>query len=216
MDPCGWPGVSQPCQPTILKPQSHPPSLDLARGSSASNRQSARPLRTRPYKRVTLIMVGFFTTEATIKIKHFRREELIAMEKHMFLATVADRQTAASRGEGKKDCKHSPAFGWVLIGWALGRSLSLLTFQDIFKARRSQPPPPFFRLFLEHFLCIFLGDSPRKIHRNFSQGELTLTNKQNLVNDLGERGGKSVFIQCGCWEELCSPYTGAKPQPNTG
>ena len=24
------------------------------------------------------------------------------------------------------------------------------------------------------------------------------------------------FIQCGCWEELCSPYAGAKPQPNTG
>ena len=27
-------------------------------------------------------MVGFFTTEATIKIKHFRREELILMKKH--------------------------------------------------------------------------------------------------------------------------------------
>ena len=28
--------------------------------------------------------------------------------------------------------------------------------------------------------------------------------------------GKSIFIQGGCWEELCSPYAGAKPQPNTG
>ena len=26
----------------------------------------------------------------------------------------------------------------------------------------------------------------------------------------------SVIIQCGCWEELCSPYTRAKLQPNTG
>ena len=57
-------------------------------------------------------MVGFFTTEATINIKHFRREELILMEKHMFLAAVADGQTAASRGEGKKNCKHSP---WVRL-----------------------------------------------------------------------------------------------------
>ena len=23
-------------------------------------------------------------------------------------------------------------------------------------------------------------------------------------------------IQCGCWEELCSPYAGDKPQLNTG
>ena len=28
------------------------------------------------------------------------------------------------------------------------------------------------------------------------------------------RIGKPIFIQCGCWEELCSPFTGAKPQPN--
>ena len=49
---------------------------------SLSNRQRAHPLRAHPYKRVTLIMVGVFTTEATIKSKHFRREELILMEKH--------------------------------------------------------------------------------------------------------------------------------------
>ena len=27
--------------------------------------------------------------------------------------------------------------------------------------------------------------------------------------------GKSMFIQYGCWEDLRSPYTGAKPQPIT-
>ena len=41
-----------------------------------------------------------FTPEATIKSKHFRREELILMEKHMFLATVADGQTPASWVDG--------------------------------------------------------------------------------------------------------------------
>ena len=39
-----------------------------------------KQLRTRPHK--TLIMLGLFTTEATIKIKHLRREELTLMEKH--------------------------------------------------------------------------------------------------------------------------------------
>ena len=42
----------------------------------------------------------------------------------MSLATIADGQTAASWGEGKKNCniQPDPAGGWVLIGWALGRS----------------------------------------------------------------------------------------------
>ena len=40
-----------------------------------SNSQRVRSQRARPQKRVTLIMVAFFTTEATIKIKHFRRED---------------------------------------------------------------------------------------------------------------------------------------------
>ena len=36
-------------------------------------------------QQVTLIMVGFFMTEATIKSKHFRREELHQMEDtHVF------------------------------------------------------------------------------------------------------------------------------------
>ena len=26
-------------------------------------------------------------------------------------------------------------------------------------------------------------------------------------------GGKSIFIQCGCWEELCSPYAVPNPSP---
>ena len=49
-----------------------------------------------------------FTTEATIKSKHFTRKELILREEHICSARVADGQTAASWGEGKKDCKHSP------------------------------------------------------------------------------------------------------------
>ena len=75
-------------------------------------------------------MLGFFTTEATIKIKHFRREELILMEEHMLLATVADGQTATS-------CSPESAFGWVLIGWALGRSLNHVGPQQ-----RSSPKTP--------------------------------------------------------------------------
>ena len=51
--------------------------------------------------------MGLFTTEATIKNKHFRRDELIVTEKLMFLAMVTDGQTAASWGEGKKNCQHS-------------------------------------------------------------------------------------------------------------
>ena len=28
--------------------------------------------------------------------------------------------------------------------------------------------------------------------------------------------GRPTSIQCGCWEELCSPYKAARPQPSTG
>ena len=93
--------------------------------SGLTNRQRARPLRTRPHKRVTLIMVGLFTTEATIKSKHYRREEFILMEKHMFLKTVTNNHTTAPWGDGKKTANTQPesAFGWVLIGWALGHLL---------------------------------------------------------------------------------------------
>ena len=54
-----------------------------------------------------------FSTEETIKIKHFGREELI--------------QTAASWGEkGRKTAKTQPesSFRCILIGWILGRSLT--------------------------------------------------------------------------------------------
>ena len=61
-----------------------------------SNCQRARSLRTRPYKKVTLIMVGLFTTEATTKIKHLGDELLLMKKTLMFLAMVADYQTAVS------------------------------------------------------------------------------------------------------------------------
>ena len=51
---------------------------------------------------------------------------LLETHTHMFLATVADGQTAASWGGGEKNCKTThpdSAFGWVLIGWALGWAL---------------------------------------------------------------------------------------------
>ena len=48
------------------------------------------------------------------------------MEKHMFLATVADGQQLLHGAKGRETANTHPesAFGWVLIGWALGRSLS--------------------------------------------------------------------------------------------
>ena len=43
----------------------------------------------------------------------------------MFLATIADGQTTASRGKGKS-CKtqREPALRWVLIGWGLAIGLA--------------------------------------------------------------------------------------------
>ena len=48
-----------------------------------SNDRRAPSLRVRPQKRVTMKMVGLFTTEATIRIKDFWKEELIQW-KHIF------------------------------------------------------------------------------------------------------------------------------------
>ena len=53
-------------------------------------------------------------------------EELIRIEETHVLATTADGKAAALWGEGKRNCKNS-AFGWVLIGWVLGRSLNFAT-----------------------------------------------------------------------------------------
>ena len=43
----------------------------------------------------------------------------------MFLATIADGKQLLRWEKGRKTAKTHPesAFGWVLIGWALGRSL---------------------------------------------------------------------------------------------
>ena len=46
--------------------------------SFLSNGRRARSLRTRPQQRVTMKMVGCSTTEATIKIKHFRSKYIHA------------------------------------------------------------------------------------------------------------------------------------------
>ena len=47
------------------------------------------------------------------------------MEEALFLATLADRKQPL-HGEKRRETAKThpePAFGWVLIGWALGRSL---------------------------------------------------------------------------------------------
>ena len=108
-----------------------------------SNGQRARSLRTRPQKRVSMKMVGLFTTKATIKMMHFRRGARSNRIKNMFLATIAGGKTAAPdnckttlrRREDKlKKTEPEPAVGWVLIGWVLGCSLigaaALLGFQQ--------------------------------------------------------------------------------------
>ena len=49
-----------------------------------------------------------FTTEATINIKRFERQELVRMEKiHMRLATIADGKTTASWGEKQNNFQNS-------------------------------------------------------------------------------------------------------------
>ena len=71
--------------------------------------QRASSLRTRPQKRVTMKMVGFVTTAATMKIK----QGLVQMEAHA-LGTTADGKTQLPQttaklhwGEGKENCKNS-------------------------------------------------------------------------------------------------------------
>ena len=59
----------------------------------------------------------FFTIEATIKNKQFRRRVHL-VEKHMFLATADDGQNTHPES----------AFGRILIGWAFGRSLKIAPF----------------------------------------------------------------------------------------
>ena len=70
-----------------------------------SNRQRARPLRTRPHKRVTLIMLRVSQLKQASRSSTLE-ERNSSIRKHMFLATVtvADGQTAASWGEGNRNC----------------------------------------------------------------------------------------------------------------
>ena len=71
-------------------------------------------------------MVGFSTTEAIIKSKHVRREELILREKNTcFWQRSLTAKQLLHGAKGRKTANTHPesAFGWVLIGWALGLSL---------------------------------------------------------------------------------------------
>ena len=91
-----------------------------------SQQQPESPLTEGPStkERVTLIMVGLFTIRAIIKIKHFRREELVRMENTFFgerSLTGKQLQNVGRRAENSKTHPDS-AFGWVPIAWVLGRS----------------------------------------------------------------------------------------------
>ena len=62
----------------------------------------------------------------------------------MFLAMTADKKRAASWREGRKTAKTRPEsdFGWVLIGWILGRLLTFLSLNPF----GPTPPPPALRV----------------------------------------------------------------------
>ena len=59
-------------------------------------------------------------------------------ETHVFFATIADGKTAASSRAGTKTAKTHPesAFGWVLIGWALGCSMKTIHSRRIFVSNK--------------------------------------------------------------------------------
>ena len=61
---------------TAKKPKS-------SKTSKTSNSRRARSLRTRPHKRVTMIMAGFCTAEATPSRSNTLGEELFRMKEHM-------------------------------------------------------------------------------------------------------------------------------------
>ena len=86
-----------------------------------------RSLRTRPHKRVTLVMVGFFTIEATtFEIKHFRRwAHSNGKHECFWQRSLQPNSCFMGRREEKLQTLTEPAFGWVLIGW-VGRSVSFL------------------------------------------------------------------------------------------
>ena len=94
--------------------------------ASLSNGQRARSLRTRPQTRVNVEMVGVFTTEATIKIKHTRRGTHLKWKKPYAFGNGSWRPNSGFMGKkGRKNCKTQPepAFdGSLLVG--LGRSLT--------------------------------------------------------------------------------------------
>ena len=64
--------------------------------------------------------------EATIKIKHLSREELNLMEETNFFgqrSLMAKQLLHGAKGRKTANTHPESAFAWVLIGWALGRSL---------------------------------------------------------------------------------------------
>ena len=110
-------------------------------------------------------MVGFFTTEATIKSKDFGEEELLLMEKHMFLQRSLTAKQLLHGAKGRKTAHTHPesAFGRVLIGWALRRSLIHNCFCQYYACTCNSLQRSFF------FLRILGSLLPFRVTGEFSQ-----------------------------------------------
>ena len=91
-----------------------------------SNSRMARSLRTRPRKRVTMIMVGLFTTEASIRMRQFRRgAHSNGGHKCFWQRSLTGKQLLHGEKGGRTGKTHPESTsGWVLIGWVLGPTLS--------------------------------------------------------------------------------------------
>ena len=87
--------------------------------SRLNNSRRARSPRSRQHKTITVIMEGSFTAEATIKNSTLGEEPT-----HVF-GNDSWREKLFHGEKGRKTEETHPesAFGWVLIGWALGSSL---------------------------------------------------------------------------------------------
>ena len=73
-----------------------------------SNSSRARPLRNRPHKRLTMIMVGPFMTDSTIKIEHFKRGAHLNGGNTCFRQRQLTAKMLLHGEEGRKTAKTQP------------------------------------------------------------------------------------------------------------
>ena len=88
----------------------------------ASHSRRARSLRTRPHKTITMIMVGFLTTEATIKIKHFTKGVLSNGGNTCFCRRqlVGKQLLHGEKGRKLQNLTLSPLLDGPFLGGSLG------------------------------------------------------------------------------------------------